>query len=103
MLARQLSQGGPTPWGRILSGGILGVGVRILMGLTPIGLRTAPEDALVEALLKVDWRAALPTFQRALQPAIQKHAIAGAYASALLGIVWGACRRKAGSHPPLES
>ncbi len=92
-----VSQGGPSPWGRILSGGILGVGIGVgvsmMMGLTPIGLSTAPEDALVEALLRVDWRGALPTIQQALHTGFQKYAISGASIGAFLGIVWGACGR----------
>ena len=94
------SQGGPSPLNRILSGIILGSGlgiaVSVLVGMTPVGLQTTPDGAVVETLLNMDWSTALPAFRQMLLPwlaGLQKYALSGAVVGGVLGLLWGACRR----------
>jgi hypothetical protein len=98
--AAPVASGGPTPSGRILTGailgGVLGIGVSILVGLAPVGMRDTPEGAVLEVLLSVDWSAGSMALQQTLRAclvAMQAHALPGAMVGVLLGLVWGACRR----------
>jgi hypothetical protein len=98
--AAPVASGGPTASGRILTGallgGVLGIGVSILVGMAPVGMRDTPEGSVLETLLSVDWSTTLPALQQTLRACLaakQEHAIPGATVGVLLGLVWGACRR----------
>lgn len=99
--ASPVARGGPSPLGRILTGAImgggLGIGVSILVGMTPIGLSDVPQGAIVATLINADWSAPLQLFRQGVRLAwhagVQEYAIPGAIVGVLLGSVWGACRR----------